>query len=82
MPFGIQHYKIFLMLALIVVLSKIQRESDTRFLNYEEDLLILHQNEERLREQIQTVMMILETFGWIIVQKKCKVEPKQQINFL
>ncbi|KAA6376138.1 MAG: putative Transposon Ty3-I Gag-Pol polyprotein [Streblomastix strix] len=82
MPFGTQHSPIFFAQALAMVLTKIRRESDIRILNYVDDLLLLHQNKERLREQTLTIMKILEAFGWTIAQEKCEIEPKQQINFL
>ncbi|KAA6404283.1 MAG: hypothetical protein EZS28_000192 [Streblomastix strix] len=48
MPFGTQHLPIFFAQALAMVLMKIRRESDIRILNYVDDLLLLHQNKERL----------------------------------
>ncbi|KAA6342145.1 MAG: hypothetical protein EZS28_052413, partial [Streblomastix strix] len=80
--FGTQHSPILFAQALAMVLTKIRRESDIRILNYVDDLLLLHQNKERLREQTLIIMKILEAFGWKIAQEKCEVEPKQQINFL
>ncbi|KAA6368764.1 MAG: putative reverse transcriptase, partial [Streblomastix strix] len=80
--FGTQHSPIFFAQALAMVLTKIRRESDIRILNYVDDLLLLHQNKERLREQTLIIMKIIETFGWTIAQEKCEIEPKQQINFL
>ncbi|KAA6399045.1 MAG: putative Transposon Ty3-G Gag-Pol polyprotein [Streblomastix strix] len=82
MPFGTQHSPILFAQALAMVLTKIRRESDIRILNYLDNLLLLHQNKERLREQTKTIMRILETFGWTIAQEKCETEPKHQINFL
>ncbi|KAA6401479.1 MAG: putative reverse transcriptase [Streblomastix strix] len=81
MPFGTQHSPIFFAQALAMVLTKIRRESDIRILNYVDDLLLLHQNKERLRKQTLIIMQILEAFGWTIAQEKCEIEPKQQINF-
>ncbi|KAA6387833.1 MAG: putative Transposon Ty3-G Gag-Pol polyprotein [Streblomastix strix] len=82
MPFGTLHSPIFFAQALAMVLTKILRESDIRILNYVDDLLLLHQNKERLIEQTQTIMKILDAFGWSIAQEKCETEPQQQINFL
>ncbi|KAA6388582.1 MAG: hypothetical protein EZS28_015892 [Streblomastix strix] len=72
---------IFFTQALAKVLMKIRRESDIIILNYEDDLFILNQNKEKLREQTLIIMNILETFGQTIAQKKCETELKQQINF-
>ncbi|KAA6353268.1 MAG: putative reverse transcriptase, partial [Streblomastix strix] len=82
MPFGTQHSPIFFTQALAMVLTKIRRESDIRILNYADDLLLLHQNKERLRKQTLIIMKILEAFEWTIVQEKCEIEPKQQTNFI
>ncbi|KAA6380713.1 MAG: putative Transposon Ty3-I Gag-Pol polyprotein [Streblomastix strix] len=82
MPFGTQHSPIFFAQALAMVLTKIRRESDIRILNCVDDLLLFHQNKEKLRKQILIIMEILEPFGWTIAQEKCEIEPKQQINFL
>ncbi|KAA6371316.1 MAG: putative reverse transcriptase [Streblomastix strix] len=82
MPFGTQHSPIFFAQGLAMVLTKIRGESDIRILNYVDDLLLLHQNKERLRKQTLIIMEILEAFGWTIAQEKCEIEPKQQINFL
>ncbi|KAA6395572.1 MAG: hypothetical protein EZS28_008897 [Streblomastix strix] len=82
MPLGTQHSSIFFVQALAMVLTKIMRESNIRILNYIDDLLLLFQNNERLREQIQTIMTISEAFGWIIAWKKCESQLNQQINFL
>ncbi|KAA6394462.1 MAG: hypothetical protein EZS28_010015 [Streblomastix strix] len=73
---------IFFAQALAMVLTKIRRESDIKIMNYADDLLLLHQNKGRLREQTQTIMRILEAFRQTTAQEKCKTEPKQQINFL
>ncbi|KAA6395851.1 MAG: hypothetical protein EZS28_008622 [Streblomastix strix] len=81
MPLGTQHSPIFFTQAIAMVLTKIRRESDIRILNYVDDLLVLLQNKERLREQIQTIMGILEAFGWTIAQEKCETEQKQQTYF-
>ncbi|KAA6365935.1 MAG: putative reverse transcriptase, partial [Streblomastix strix] len=51
MPFGTQHSPIFFAQALAMVLTKMRRESDIRILNYVDDLLLLHQNKERLRKK-------------------------------
>ncbi|KAA6363184.1 MAG: hypothetical protein EZS28_041290, partial [Streblomastix strix] len=82
MPFGTQHSPIFFAQALAMVLTMIWRESDIRILNYVDDLLLLHQNKERLQNQTLIIMKILEIFRRTIAQEKCEIEPKQQINFL
>ncbi|KAA6385466.1 MAG: hypothetical protein EZS28_019003, partial [Streblomastix strix] len=68
--FGTQHSPIFIVQALAMVLTKIRRESDIRILNYVDDLLLLHQNKERLRKQTLIIMKIFETFGQTIAQEK------------
>ncbi|KAA6380746.1 MAG: hypothetical protein EZS28_023723, partial [Streblomastix strix] len=82
MPFGTQHSPIFFAQAPAMVLTKIRRESDIGILNCVDDLLLLHQNKERLREQTLTIIKILETFGRTKAQEKCEIESKQQINFI
>ncbi|KAA6402486.1 MAG: hypothetical protein EZS28_001983 [Streblomastix strix] len=81
MPFGTLHSPIFFTQALAMVLTKIRRESDIRILKYIDDLLLLHQIKERLREYTLIIMKILDAFGWTIAQEKCETESKQQINF-
>ncbi|KAA6367928.1 MAG: putative Transposon Ty3-G Gag-Pol polyprotein [Streblomastix strix] len=81
-PFREQHSPIIFAQALAMVLTKIRRESDIRILNYVDDLLPLQQNKERLRENTQTIICILEAFGCTLAQEQCETEPKQQINFL
>ncbi|KAA6371054.1 MAG: hypothetical protein EZS28_033418, partial [Streblomastix strix] len=76
MPFGTHNTPIFFAQALAMVQIKIRRESDKRILNYVDDLLLLHYDKERLREQIQTIMRFLKALEWIIAQRKREVPIK------
>ncbi|KAA6358507.1 MAG: hypothetical protein EZS28_045967 [Streblomastix strix] len=58
MPFGINHSTIFISQALAIVLTKKRSESDICVLNYVDNLLILHQDKERLRKQSLIIMGI------------------------
>ncbi|KAA6369410.1 MAG: putative reverse transcriptase [Streblomastix strix] len=82
MLFGTHHSQIFFVQTLAIVQKKKLRETDIGIFNFVDDLLLLHQNKERIREESLTIMRILEAFGWTIAKEKCETEPKQQINFL
>ncbi|KAA6393834.1 MAG: hypothetical protein EZS28_010636 [Streblomastix strix] len=81
-PFGTQHSPIFFAQALATVLTKIWRELNKRILNYVDDQLLLLYDKERLRQQTQTIMKILEAFEWTMAQEKCQTEPNHQSDFL
>ncbi|KAA6395263.1 MAG: hypothetical protein EZS28_009208 [Streblomastix strix] len=81
--FGTQHSPIFFVQAQAVVLMKIRKVFEIRILKNVDDLLLLHQNKERLRKQTQIIIMrILEAIEWTIAKEKCEIEPQQQINLL
>ncbi|KAA6372294.1 MAG: hypothetical protein EZS28_032181 [Streblomastix strix] len=60
MPLGTQHSPTFFAHALAMVVTKKRRKSDIRIFNFVDDMLLLHQNIERLQEQTQTNVIILE----------------------
>ncbi|KAA6403913.1 MAG: hypothetical protein EZS28_000551 [Streblomastix strix] len=82
MPFGTQYSQIFFAETLAMIPLKILSELDIRIFICVEDLLTQYYNKEKLLEQTQILMIVLETFNRTIVQEKCETEPKQYINFL
>ncbi|KAA6393491.1 MAG: hypothetical protein EZS28_010984 [Streblomastix strix] len=82
MPFGWKHSPIFFTQVLIFLLTEIRKRTDTRIINYSDDLFLLHQDKNCFFFQTQYIINIQDQFGWTITLSKCQLAPKQDIDLL
>ncbi|KAA6355410.1 MAG: hypothetical protein EZS28_049064 [Streblomastix strix] len=56
-------------------------KTEIRIINYVNDILLLHQNKEYLKNMTQQVIDILKYFGFTMNMEKSVTEPNQTVKF-
>ncbi|KAA6341858.1 MAG: hypothetical protein EZS28_052426 [Streblomastix strix] len=57
-------------------------KTEIRIINYVDDILLLHQNKEYLKNMTQKAIQILIYFGFAMNTEKSETEPNQTVIFL
>ncbi|KAA6326734.1 MAG: hypothetical protein EZS28_053911, partial [Streblomastix strix] len=57
-------------------------KTEIRIINYVDDILLLHQNKEYLKNMTGKVIDILKYFGFTMNMEKSEIEPNQTVIFL
>ncbi|KAA6374180.1 MAG: hypothetical protein EZS28_030291, partial [Streblomastix strix] len=63
-------------------MQQIRTKTEIRIINYVDDILLLHQNKEYLKNMTQGVIDTLKYFGFTINTEKSETEPNQIVIFL
>ncbi|KAA6371478.1 MAG: hypothetical protein EZS28_032995 [Streblomastix strix] len=79
MPFGTKHSPIFFAEAKESILRQIRIHSEIRILNYCDDILLIHQDKQKLKAQTIEILKTLKQFRWAISTEICETESKQII---
>ncbi|KAA6364048.1 MAG: putative reverse transcriptase, partial [Streblomastix strix] len=82
MPFGTKHSPIYFATAMEPIMQQIRMKTEIRIINYVDDILLLHQNKEYLKNMTQRVIDALKYFGFTMNMEKSEIEPSQTIIFL
>ncbi|KAA6377653.1 MAG: putative Transposon Tf2-9 polyprotein [Streblomastix strix] len=82
MPFGTKHSPIFFATAMELIMQQIRMKTEIRIINYVNDILLLHQNKEYLKNMTQRVIDSLKYFGFTINTEKNEADPNQIVIFL
>ncbi|KAA6366618.1 MAG: putative Transposon Ty3-G Gag-Pol polyprotein, partial [Streblomastix strix] len=82
MPFGTKHSPIFFATAMEPLMQQIRMKTDIRIINYVDDILLLHQNKEYLKNMTQNVIETLIYFGFTMNTENSETEPNQTEIFL
>ncbi|KAA6396402.1 MAG: putative Transposon Tf2-6 polyprotein [Streblomastix strix] len=82
MPFGISIAPRIFSKTLSPAIAKIRETSEVKIISYSDDILVLHQSKEYLRHQIQVIDQFLKSLGWVISEKKSRLNPSQEFIFL
>ncbi|KAA6357325.1 MAG: hypothetical protein EZS28_047148, partial [Streblomastix strix] len=82
MPLRTKHSSIFFATAIEPIMQQIRMKADIRIINYVDDILILLQNKEYLKNITQKVIEILEYFKFAMNTENSETELKQTVIFL
>ncbi|KAA6378517.1 MAG: putative Transposon Ty3-G Gag-Pol polyprotein, partial [Streblomastix strix] len=82
MPFGTKHSPIYFATAMEPIMQQIRMKTEIRIINYVDDILLLHQNKEYLKNMTQRVVDTLKYFGFTMNMEKSEIEPNQTVIFL
>ncbi|KAA6377938.1 MAG: hypothetical protein EZS28_026536, partial [Streblomastix strix] len=82
MCFGLKHAQLTFYKTLRPVIKLIREELGVRIVAYCDDIIIIHEEREKLDSISQSIINILTNFGWKISIKKSKLQPTQYITFL
>ncbi|KAA6368720.1 MAG: putative reverse transcriptase, partial [Streblomastix strix] len=82
MPFGTKHSPIYFATAMEPIMQQIRMKTEIRIINYVDDILLLHQNKEYLKNMTQKVIETLIYFGFTMNTEKSEIEPNQTVIFL
>ncbi|KAA6353732.1 MAG: putative Transposon Ty3-I Gag-Pol polyprotein, partial [Streblomastix strix] len=82
MPFGTKHSPIYFATAKEPIMQQIRMKTEIRIINYVDDILLLHQNKEYLKNMTQRVIDTLKYFGFTMNMEKSEIEPNQTVIFL
>ncbi|KAA6366567.1 MAG: hypothetical protein EZS28_037907 [Streblomastix strix] len=82
MPFGTKLSPIYFVTAMEPIMQQIRMKTEIRIINYVNDILLLHQNKEYLKNLTQKVIEILIYFGFTMNTEKSETEPNQTVIFL
>ncbi|KAA6364141.1 MAG: hypothetical protein EZS28_040331, partial [Streblomastix strix] len=82
MPFETKHSPIYFTTAMEPIMQQIRMKTEIRIINYIDDILFLHQNQEYLMNMIQQVINTLKYFGFTMNMEKSGTEPNQTVIFL
>jgi hypothetical protein len=82
MPFGSKHSPRLFTEALSYPMRFIRSHWDIRVVQYMDDLLLLHQDREKLELYTLQIAAYLQCLGWTLSIKKCAFTPTQTVVFL
>ncbi|KAA6360885.1 MAG: putative Gag-Pol polyprotein, partial [Streblomastix strix] len=82
MQFGTQHSPIYFATAMEPIMQQIGMITEIRIINYVDNILILHQNKEYLKNMTQKVIETFIYFGFTMNTEKSETEPNQTVIFL
>ncbi|KAA6372115.1 MAG: putative reverse transcriptase [Streblomastix strix] len=82
MPFGTKHSPIYFATAMEPIMQQIRIKTQIRIISYVNDILLLHQNKEYLKNMTWRVIDTLKYFGFIINTEKSVTEPNLIVIFL
>ncbi|KAA6385265.1 MAG: hypothetical protein EZS28_019206 [Streblomastix strix] len=82
MRFGTKHLSIYFATAMKPILQQIRMKTEIRIINYVDDILLLHQNKEYLKNMTQRGIETLKYFGFTMNTEKSETEPNQTVTFL
>ncbi|KAA6395240.1 MAG: hypothetical protein EZS28_009231 [Streblomastix strix] len=82
MPFGTEHSPIYFATALEPIMQQIRLKNEIKIIKYVDDILLLHQNKEHLKNITQKVMETLKYFGFTMNTEKSETESNQTVIFL
>ncbi|KAA6343172.1 MAG: putative Transposon Ty3-G Gag-Pol polyprotein, partial [Streblomastix strix] len=82
MPFGTKHSPIYFVTAMEPIMQQIRMKTEIRIINFFDDILLLHQNNEYLKNMTQKVIDTMKYFGFTINTEKSETEPNQTVIFL
>ncbi|KAA6359693.1 MAG: putative Transposon Ty3-G Gag-Pol polyprotein [Streblomastix strix] len=81
-PFGTKRSPIYFATAMEPIMQQIRMKTEIRIINYVDDILLLHQNKEYLKNMTQKVIETLKYFGFTMNTEKSETEPSQTVIFL
>ncbi|KAA6374217.1 MAG: putative Transposon Tf2-6 polyprotein [Streblomastix strix] len=64
------------------IMQRIRMKTEIRIINYVDDILLLHQNKEYLKNMTQQVIDTQKYFGFTMNMEKSEKEPNQTVVFL
>ncbi|KAA6367346.1 MAG: putative Transposon Ty3-G Gag-Pol polyprotein [Streblomastix strix] len=82
MPFETKHSPIYFATSMESIMQQIRMKTEIRIINQIDDILLLHQNKEYLKNMTLQVMNILKYFGFTMNMEKSEAEPNQTVIFL
>ncbi|KAA6362141.1 MAG: hypothetical protein EZS28_042331, partial [Streblomastix strix] len=82
MPFGTKHSPIYFATAIEPIMQQIRIKTEIKIINYVDNILLLHQNKEYLKNMTQKVIETLKYFGFTMNTEKSETKPKQTVIFL
>ncbi|KAA6399761.1 MAG: putative Transposon Ty3-G Gag-Pol polyprotein [Streblomastix strix] len=82
MPFGTKHSTFYFAEVIESILRQIRIHLEIKVLNYCDDILLIHQDKQKLKTQSMKIMKTLKQFELTMSTDKCVTEPKQIITFL
>ena len=82
MPFGSKHAPRLFTEALGYAIRYIRQNWDVRIVVYMDDLLLMHQERDKLELYSLQIAAYLQCLGWTIATAKCSFAPSQEIDFL
>jgi hypothetical protein len=82
MPFGSKHAPRLFTEALGYGIRFIRANWDVRIVQYMDDLLLMHQDRERLEIYTLQIAAFLQFLGWTLSIKKCSLGPSQVSTYL
>ncbi|KAA6395736.1 MAG: hypothetical protein EZS28_008738 [Streblomastix strix] len=82
MPFETKQSPIYFATAMKPIMQQIRMKTEIKIINYVDDILLLHQNREYLKNMTQRVIYTLKYFGFTINTEKSEAEPNQIVIFL
>ncbi|KAA6397070.1 MAG: hypothetical protein EZS28_007409, partial [Streblomastix strix] len=82
MQFGTKHSPIYFATAIEPIMQQIRMKTEIIIINYVDNVLILHQNKEYLKNMTQQVIDILKYFGFTMNMEKSETESNQTVIFL
>ncbi|KAA6393997.1 MAG: hypothetical protein EZS28_010476 [Streblomastix strix] len=80
-PFGTKHSPIFFATAMEPIMQQIRMKTEIRVINYVDDIFLLHQNKDYLKNMTQKVKDSLKYFEFTMNTEKSETEPKQKLHF-
>ncbi|KAA6386676.1 MAG: putative Pro-Pol polyprotein [Streblomastix strix] len=82
MLFETKQSPIYFATAMEPIMRQIRMKMEIKIINYVDDILLLHQNKEYLKNMTQRVIDTLKYFGFTMNTEKSEIEPKQTVIFL
>ncbi|KAA6381946.1 MAG: hypothetical protein EZS28_022527 [Streblomastix strix] len=82
MSFGSKHSPIYFTTAMEPIMQQIRMKNKIQIINFIDDILLLHKNQEYLKNMTQKEIDKLKYFGFTINTVMNKTEPKQTVIFL
>ncbi|KAA6376528.1 MAG: hypothetical protein EZS28_027943 [Streblomastix strix] len=81
-PFGTKHTTIYFTTAMERIMHQIRMKTEITIFSYVDDIILLHQNKEYLKNMTQKVIDTLKYFGFTMNTEKSETEPNQTVIFL
>ncbi|KAA6402178.1 MAG: hypothetical protein EZS28_002288 [Streblomastix strix] len=82
LPFGTKHSPIYFATAMEPTMQQTRMKTEIRVINNDDDILLLHQNKEYLKNMTQNVIDTLKYFGFTMNTEKSETELNQTVIFL